>query len=100
MPWSWELTYQAGGMFLPHTLKKPRPNQYFFAANEKKYICTPDIFLFGAKMLKKKKCRVYCIQHVNVAFRDCTKIIRQGRGGLHHYVSGENFSLIRDDYFI
>lgn len=53
MPWSCELTYQAGGMFLPHTLKKQRPNQYFFAVDEKiKKIFTSGLSLFGAKKLK------------------------------------------------
>lgn len=86
MPRSCELTYQAGGMFLPHTLKKHRPNQYFCSTDEKKYISSLQFYFSLVQLKMLKKCRQYCKQHVSIAFRDCSKIIRQGRGDYWAYI--------------
>lgn len=53
-PWSCELTYQAGGMFLPHTLAKRQPNHFSSKNNISLIVNLFIILLFS--FAKDTKC--------------------------------------------
>lgn len=78
VPWSWELTYQARGMSLPHTSEEQRPNQFSFRRTKKGISNYLMGYLFIT--LLKIMSTQFKLQprysddrkHTNDAFRDCT----------------------------